>query len=166
MPTRRAPKRSGPRRRQCSSSAQRQLDVLAAQLQYARAGLAEARAAEQAAQLDVSYCEIRSPIDGEIGNRSARSGSYATTGVPLLSIVPQDGLWVEANFKENQIPDMRTGQSATLVIDALPDTVLHGHVGGLAPATGAEFSLLPPENATGNFTRIVQRIPVRIEARR
>ena len=73
------------------------------------------------------------------------------------------GLRVEANFKENQIPDMRTGQRATLVIDALPGTILHGHAAGMAPATGAEFALLPAENATGNFTRIVQRISIRID---
>ena len=127
------------------------------------AALAGAVADRETAQLNLGYTELRAPIDGTVGNRSARVGAYATVGSQLISLVPAHGLWVDANFKENQLARMRPGQPATISVDVLPDQVLHGRVISLAPATGAVFSVLPPENATGNFTKIVQRVPVRIE---
>ena len=105
---------------------------------------------------------LRSPIDGIVGNRTARRGTYATVGAPLISIVPTEGLWVDANFKESQLAHIRPGLAARITADALPGEVLEGRVVSVAPATGSEFSLLHAENATGNFTKIVQRVPVRI----
>ncbi|MDR6287953.1 MULTISPECIES: HlyD family secretion protein [Inquilinus] len=143
-------------------AAQRQLDVIDTQKQQARAALAAAVADRDTAQLNLGYTEIRAPIDGTIGNRSTQTGAYATVGSQLLAIVPATGLWVDANFKENQLAAMRPGMAATVVADVLPGETFRGHVASLAPATGAQFSVLPPENATGNFTKIVQRVPVRI----
>ena len=97
-----------------------------------------------------------------VGNRSARTGSFAGVGSQLISIIPADGLWIDANFKESQIAKARPGLEATIRADVLPGEVFHGHVVSLAPATGAQFSVLPAENATGNFTKIVQRVPIRI----
>jgi membrane fusion protein (multidrug efflux system) len=97
-----------------------------------------------------------------VGNRSARAGAYATVGTQFLAIVPAHGLWVDANFKESQLSRMGEGQPAEIIADVLPGVRLHGRVASLAPATGAQFSIIPPENATGNFTKIVQRVPVRI----
>ena len=98
-----------------------------------------------------------------VGNRSARAGAYATVGAQLLAIVPAHGLWVDANFKENQLARIREGQPAEIVADIQPGVSFRGRVASLAPATGAQFSVIPPENATGNFTKIIQRVPVRIE---
>ena len=114
------------------------------------------------AELNLSYTELRSPIDGTVGNRSAHAGAYAPVGAQLIAIVPAQGLWVDANFKENQLTGLHKGLPVTIEADVLPGEVFHGHVASLAPATGAQFSVLPPENATGNFTKIVQRVPVRI----
>jgi membrane fusion protein, multidrug efflux system len=97
-----------------------------------------------------------------IGNRSAHAGAYATVGAHLLSVVPAHGLWVDANFKESQLAQMTVGQKVEITADVLPGTRFHGRIASLAPATGAQFSVIPPENATGNFTKIVQRVPVRI----
>jgi membrane fusion protein (multidrug efflux system) len=143
-------------------AATRQLDVIDTQTQQAQAALAGAVAERDMAQLNLGYTEIRAPIAGTIGNRSARTGAYATVGAQLIALVPAQGLWVDANFKENQLAKMRPGLSADIAADVLPGEVFHGHVISLAPATGAQFSVLPAENATGNFTKIVQRVPVRI----
>lgn len=143
-------------------AAQRQLDVIDTQKQQAEATLAEAVAERDLARLALGYTELRAPIDGTVGNRSARSGAFATVGTQLLSLVPASGLWVDANFKENQLARMRPGQPATIAADVLSGVAFRGHVASLAPATGAQFSVLPAENATGNFTKIVQRVPVRI----
>ncbi len=143
-------------------AAQRQLDVIKTEKSKAQASLAEAVAGRTLAALNLGYTELRAPIDGTVGNRSAQLGAYATAGAALISIVPARGLWVDANFKEDQLAEMAPGMAATLSADALPGQIFHGHVASLAPATGAEFSVLPPENATGNFTKIVQRVPVRI----
>jgi membrane fusion protein, multidrug efflux system len=142
--------------------AQRQLDVIDTQKRQTEAAIAEAVAAADLARLNVSYTELRAPIAGVVGNRSARNGSFAAIGTQLISIIPADGLWIDANFKESQISQVRAGLEATIKADVLPGEVFHGHVESLAPATGAQFSVLPPENATGNFTKIVQRVPVRI----
>ena len=143
-------------------AARRQLDVIATQKQQAQASLAQAIAERDIAHLNLGYTELRAPVDGTIGNRRARVGAYAASGGQLLSIVPANGLWVDANFKEGQLAHMKPGMRATIVADVLPGKVFHGRVESLAPATGALFSVLPPENATGNFTKIVQRVPVRI----
>jgi membrane fusion protein (multidrug efflux system) len=143
-------------------AAEHQLDIVDAQREQAAADLDQAIADRDLARLNLSYTEIRSPIDGVVGNRSARAGAYATVGAQLLAIVPAHGLWVDANFKESQLAGMREGQPAEIIADAVPGVTFHGHVASLAPATGAQFSVIPPENATGNFTKIVQRVPVRI----
>ncbi len=143
-------------------AAQRQLDVIATQKQQANAALEEARAEREMARLNVGYTEIRAPIDGYVGNRRARAGAYATAGAQLMSLVPATGLWIDANFKEDQLAHMRPGLPVEVRADILPGRTFHGHIDSLAPATGAQFSILPPENATGNFTKIVQRVPVRI----
>ncbi|MFS2125368.1 efflux RND transporter periplasmic adaptor subunit [Pseudomonas sp. Pseusp97] len=143
-------------------AARRQLDVIHSQRQQAQAALEQAVAARDLARLDLSYTELRAPVDGYIGNRRARVGSYVAAGTQLLAVVPAQGLWVDANFKEDQLARMQPGQAVTVEADILPGKVFHGHLDSLAPATGAQFSILPPENATGNFTKIVQRVPVRV----
>jgi membrane fusion protein (multidrug efflux system) len=143
-------------------AAERQLDVIATEKQQAEAALKQAQAERDIAQLNVGYTELRAPIDGYIGNRRVRVGMYVPAGSPLLSVVPAHGLWIDANFKEDQLARMRPGQIVKIRADVLPGKVFEGHLDSLAPATGAEFSILPPENATGNFTKIVQRVPVRV----
>lgn len=142
--------------------AERQLEVLTARQQQAEAALAQAQTNLDLARLNLSYTEIRAPFDGIVGNRRAWSGSFVSSGSHLLSLVPSQGLWVDANFKENQLAHIQPGQVATIVADALPGHTFKGHVLSVSPATGARFSILPTENATGNFTKIVQRVPVRI----
>jgi membrane fusion protein, multidrug efflux system len=144
------------------AATKQQLDVLDAEIAEADAAVAQAEADLQTARLNLSYADIRSPIDGYVGNRAAQVGAYVTQGAYLLTIVPAHGLWVDANFKEDQLERMEPGQPATVVADTLPGHVFHGHIVSFAPATGAVFSVIPPENATGNFTKIVQRVPVRI----
>ncbi len=139
-----------------------QTDVLDAQFGQAEAAIAQGDALLRRARLDLSYTEIRSPAEGFVANRAVRPGAFVSAGTYLLSVVPADGLWVDANFKEDQLAAIKPGQPATLVADAVPGRVFHGRVLSLAPGTGAVFSVIPPENATGNFTRIVQRVPVRI----
>jgi membrane fusion protein (multidrug efflux system) len=140
----------------------RQLEVIATQRQQTEAALAGAQAERETARLNLSDTELRAPVDGYIGNRSGHAGAYAIIGAPLLSVVPAQGLWVDANFKESQLAHMAPGQPVTIEADVMPGQMFHGTVDSVAPATGAEFSILPPENATGNFTKIVQRVPVRI----
>jgi membrane fusion protein (multidrug efflux system) len=153
----------GTRSRAVVEAAQRQLTVIDAQKQKAQADRAGAIADRDAAELNLSYTELRAPIDGVVGNRSARAGAYAPIGAQLLAVVPAQGLWVDANFKENQLAHLRPGMAASVEADVMPGQVLHGRVQSLSPATGAQFSVLPAENATGNFTKIVQRVPVRIQ---
>ncbi|WP_447650796.1 HlyD family secretion protein [Pseudomonas abietaniphila] len=143
-------------------ASQRQLDVISTQKQQAHAALEQAKAERDMARLNVGYTELRAPVDGVIGNRRARVGAYAAAGTQLLSVVPATGLWVDANFKEDQLQHMHPGQAVTIEADVLPGQIFHGHLDSLAPATGSQFSVLPPENATGNFTKIVQRVPVRV----
>jgi membrane fusion protein (multidrug efflux system) len=143
------------------AAARAQVTVLDAQVAQAEAAVAQAEADLQRARLDLGYTEIRAPIDGFIANRAVRPGAFVSAGSYLLSVVPAGGLWVDANFKEDQLAAIRPGQRVTLVADAAP-LVFHGRVLSLAAGTGAMFSVIPPENATGNFTKIVQRVPVRI----
>jgi len=144
-------------------AARQQLPILDAEIAVAKADVAEAEADLHTAELDLGYTEIRSPIDGYVGNRAAQIGAYVASGAYLVTIIPAHDLWVDANFKESQLEHMTPGQAATVVADVLPDHVFHGRVVSVAPATGAVFSVIPPENATGNFTKIVQRVPVRIK---
>ncbi len=143
-------------------AARRQLGVIDSQRRQAEAALAQAQAELEVARLNLSYTELRAPVDGVIGNRRARAGAYATSASQLLAVVPSHGLWIDANFKEDQLARLRVGQAVEVQADVLPGRRFKGHVASLAPATGAQFSVLPPENATGNFTKIVQRVPVRI----
>jgi membrane fusion protein, multidrug efflux system len=143
-------------------AARQQVKVLGAEIAEADAAVAQARSDLETAELNLGYTEIRSPIDGYVGNRAAQVGAYATKGTYLISVTPATGLWVDANFKEDQLTHMVPGQPATVTADVLPGHAFHGHVVSLSPATGAVFSVIPPENATGNFTKIVQRVPVRI----
>ena len=143
-------------------AANRQIDVIETQRGQARAALQQAQAERDQAQLNISYTELRAPVDGYVGNRRARVGAYAAAGSQLISVVPAKGLWVDANFKEDQLGRLQIGQSVSIRADILPGREFHGHIESLAPATGAQFSVLPPENATGNFTKIVQRVPVRV----
>lgn len=141
---------------------QRQLAVVRAQVVEDRATLSQARAEAYEAELDASYTVIRAPVDGYIGDRSAHVGTFVDAGTQLMSLVPARGLWVDANFKEDQLARMRLGQAVTIVADVDPDEKIGGYVLSLAPASGSVFSLIPAQNATGNFTKIVQRVPVRI----
>ncbi len=143
-------------------AARQQLAVLDTEIAETAASQAQAQADLRSAELDLGYTRIRSPIDGYIADRSAQIGAYATVGTALLSIVPAHGLWIDANFKEDELARMRPGQRAAIVADVLPGHKFAGRVISLAPATGAIFSVIPPQNATGNFTKIVQRVPVRI----
>jgi len=143
-------------------ASRQQIAVIDSQRLQAQASLGQAIADRDTAQLNLGHTELRAPIDGVIGNRSARAGAYAAIGSRLMVVVPARGLWVDANFKETQLSVMRPGLRVAVEADVLPGRVFHGHVESVAPATGAQFSVLPPENATGNFTRIVQRVPVRI----
>lgn len=143
-------------------AARQRVDVIQAQIEQANAALMQAQAAYRIAQLNLAYTEVRAPVDGTVGNRRAKLGAYAQAGTQLLALVPERGLWVDANFKESQLAGMKPGQPARIEADVLPGKVFHGRVASIAPATGAQFSVLPAENATGNFTKIVQRVPVRI----
>ncbi len=138
------------------------VDVLKAQQQEAAKALEELRTALAKAERDLSFTVIRAPVDGVIGNRAVQTGDYVQTGQRLASLVPLDEVYVDANFKETQLAYLRAGQKVAITVDALPDQTIEGTVASLAPASGAVFSLLPPDNATGNFTKIVQRLPVRI----
>jgi membrane fusion protein, multidrug efflux system len=138
------------------------VDVLKTERVKAVAQLERARAVEQQAALNLSYTEIKAPVAGTVGARSLRVGQYVQAGTQLMAVVPLDAVYVVANFKETQLTHMRDGQPVDLVIDGFRSTRLKGHVDSLSPASGLEFALLPPDNATGNFTKIVQRVPVKI----
>jgi membrane fusion protein (multidrug efflux system) len=150
------------RARAAVAAAENEIGVLDSEERQAETALNQAIARRDLAKLNVGYTELRAPIDGVIGNRSAKTGAYAGAGASLISLVPAHGLWVDANFKESQLAAMKPGQAAHIVADVAPGREFKGTVQSLAPATGAQFSILPPENATGNFTKIVQRVPVRI----
>jgi len=149
--------------RAARAAAARALDVQRAALVEAQAAVTAARAQVALAQIDLDNTVIRAPFDGIAGNRAAQIGQFVQPGAQLIAVAPPpDRQFVVANFKETQIGRMRVGQNVTLSVDALPDVEIHGTVNSLAPATGSQFSLLPPENATGNFTKIVQRVPVKL----
>lgn len=144
------------------TSAQRRIGTLQAQIGQANSQAKVAQAQLAAADVNVNSSIIRAATDGRIGDKTVRVGQLVQPGVRLMSIVPTQRLYVEANFKETQLGLMRVGQPVELRVDALDGVVIHGKVESFSPGTGAQFSLLPPQNATGNFTKIVQRVPVRI----
>jgi membrane fusion protein (multidrug efflux system) len=143
-------------------SAAANVEVLKGQQQEAIGTLDELKTALAKAERDLSFTVIRAPLDGVIGNRAVQTGDFVQTGQRLASLVPLDEVYVTANFKETQLARLRPGQPAVIAVDALPEHAIQGIVESFSPASGAVFSLLPPDNATGNFTKIVQRLPVRI----
>jgi membrane fusion protein (multidrug efflux system) len=138
------------------------VDVLRAQQQEAARTLQELQTAQAKAERDLSFTVIRAPIDGVIGNRGVQVGDYVQTATRVASLVPLAGVYIDANFKETQLAHLRPGQPVRVSVDALPDHDINGSVESVSPASGSVFSLLPPDNATGNFTKIVQRLAVRI----
>ncbi len=143
-------------------AAQKKVDVLTSDRAKAVAQLDHARAVDQQMALNLSYTRIIAPVDGTVGARSLRVGQFVQAGTQLMAVVPLDAVYVVANFKETQLTHVRNGQPVELTIDSFHGTRLRGHVDSLSPASGLEFALLPPDNATGNFTKIVQRVPVKI----
>jgi membrane fusion protein (multidrug efflux system) len=143
-------------------AAQAQIAVSTAQISQAKAQLEAAQASARQSDLDLQDTVVRATLSGNVGDRTVRVGQFAQPGTRMMTIVPVQDVYLEANFKETQIGRMRRGQPVTLHIDALPGQDLRGVVDSFAPGTGSQFALLPPENATGNFTKIVQRVPVRI----
>jgi membrane fusion protein, multidrug efflux system len=143
-------------------AAQKRIDVLTTDRAKAVAQLDHARAVDQQMALNLSYTRIIAPVDGTVGARSLRVGQFVQAGTQLMAVVPLDAVYVVANFKETQLTHVRNGQPVELTIDSFHGTRLRGHVDSLSPASGLEFALLPPDNATGNFTKIVQRVPVKI----
>jgi membrane fusion protein (multidrug efflux system) len=144
------------------TAAQQQVEVLKTSRIKAEAQLEHYQAIEQQARLNLGYATVTAPIGGTVGARSLRVGQYVQAGTQLMAVVPLNAVYVVANFKETQLTDVRTGQPVEIVVDTYPGTPLRGRVDSMAPASGLQFALLPPDNATGNFTKIVQRIPVKI----
>jgi membrane fusion protein (multidrug efflux system) len=141
---------------------QQRIAVLQAQREAAVAAVAQAEAARELARIDLHSTVVRAPVDGVVGNRQVRVGRFVTPGVALLDIVPVHNVWVVANFKETQLEHIRPGQSVRIDVDGYPNAPLEGVVDSFAPGSGSAFSLLPTDNATGNFVRVVQRVPVKI----
>jgi membrane fusion protein, multidrug efflux system len=133
-----------------------------AQLEEANAALEQKRAIAQQAELNLGYTTITAPVDGVVGNRTLRVGQFVQAGTDLMAIVPIERVYIVANYKETQLTDVRKGQPVAVEVDTFPGARFEGHVDSIAPASGQEFALLPPDNATGNFTKVVQRIPVKI----
>ena len=136
--------------------------MLDSQEQQAKAALKAQQAARDLANIVLGYTRITAPVDGMVSERQVRPGQYVSVGTQVISLVPLPNVWVVANYKETQMTRIRLGQPARVTVDAFPGVVLRGHVDSWSPASGAQFSLLPPDNATGNFTKVVQRIPVKI----
>ena len=143
-------------------AAQVQTKILRAQLEEANAALEQKRAIAQQAELNLGYTTITAPVDGVVGNRTLRVGQFVQAGTDLMAIVPIERVYIVANYKETQLTDVRKGQPVAVEVDTFPGARFEGHVDSIAPASGQEFALLPPDNATGNFTKVVQRIPVKI----
>jgi membrane fusion protein (multidrug efflux system) len=144
------------------TAAQANREVLVAQKAEAARTLNELETARAQRQRDLDATIVRAPFDGVVGNKAVQQGDYVTPGKRVMAIVPLDRVYVDANFKETQLAEIQPGQTVRLSVDAYPEHDVTGVVDSLAPASGAQFSLLPPENATGNFTKIVQRVPVRV----
>jgi membrane fusion protein (multidrug efflux system) len=148
-------------RLQAAQAAGAETSVRRSQYEAATAAIVQAESAVESAKLQLSYTEIRSPVTGRIGKKGIEAGQRVQPGQPLLAIV-EDDFWVVANYKETQLTGMKPGQPVEITVDSFPDHTFRGRVDSISPGTGAEFSLLPPDNATGNFTKVVQRIPVKI----
>ncbi len=145
-----------------SSAERNQLAALDSEIAETEARLVYARALVTLANIDLEHTQIKAPVDGVIGNRGVQLGQLVRPGVALASLVQNSKIWVEANFKETQLESMRLGQSVAIKVDAYPELDFSGKVDSFSPASGSEFSILPAENATGNFTKIVRRVPVKI----
>ena len=145
-----------------TQTALRMLDTLAAQAQQNRAALAAAVARARQARIDLDATTVRARADGAVGDRTVTVGQFVQAGTRMMSVVPVNEVYIEANLKETQLTHVRTGQPVRVHVDAYPDAEIRGEVVSRSPGTGAQFALLPPNNATGNFTKIVQRVPVRI----
>jgi membrane fusion protein (multidrug efflux system) len=139
-----------------------QVEILKAELAEAKGTLEHDQAAAHQAELNLSYTTIVAAVDGVVGNRTLRVGQYVQAGTQLMAVVPTQAAYIVANFKETQLTDVQPGQPVEVEVDMFPGKTARGHVDSMAPASGQEFALLPPDNATGNFTKIVQRIPVKI----
>jgi membrane fusion protein, multidrug efflux system len=143
-------------------AAEQQIGVLNAQLGQAQATVAHQQAVERQAALNLSYTVIRAPFDGTAGARTAQVGQFVQPGTQMMALVPLHAVYITANYMETQLTEVHRGEPVTITVDTFPGTVVHGHVESIAPASGQQFALLPPDNATGNFTKIVQRIAVKI----
>jgi membrane fusion protein (multidrug efflux system) len=146
-----------------AQSGRKQVQIEFHTLESLRAQRDKAQASVEQAKLNLSYCTIMAPIDGSIAQRNVQVGDRVQPGVPIMSVVPLDHIYVEANFKETQLTHVRPGQPATVKADIYPDRTYSGRVSGIRPGTGAAFSVLPPQNATGNWIKVVQRVPVTVE---
>jgi membrane fusion protein (multidrug efflux system) len=144
-----------------AQTGRQQVTAAESQARTARAAVDQARAEVDAQELALSYTSIRAPIAGRVTRKSVQPGQYVQVGQSLLAVVPQD-VWVVANFKETQLTRMRAGQEVEVEVDAYPGREFRGRVDSIQAGTGARFSLLPPENATGNYVKVVQRVPVKI----
>jgi membrane fusion protein (multidrug efflux system) len=147
-----------------AAAARQRISVLESQRPQLLADIHAAEAAVALAELDLESTVVRAPASGRVSERIARVGQYVRTGTQLIALVPRE-MWVVANFKETQLKGMRAGDDVEIVVDAVPGVTFRGRLDSLSPASGAQFALLPPDNATGNFTRVVQRVPVRIALR-
>jgi membrane fusion protein (multidrug efflux system) len=143
-------------------TAPEQVAVTKARAESSAAKADQMRAAVAQSELNIQYTTIRAPISGIVSQRNVETGQVVQPGQPLLAVVPLEDVWVTANFKESQLAAMRPGQPVTIKVDAYDGRTYRGHVDSISAATGARFSLLPPENATGNFVKVVQRVPVKI----
>ncbi len=143
-------------------SNRKKVDIEVLQLESLKAQRDQARAELEQATLNLSYCTIKAPLSGCVAQRNAQVGDRLSVGQPIMAIVPLRAAYVEANFKETQLTHVRVGQPATITADIYPSHTYHGRVVGIAAGSGAAFSLLPPENATGNWVKVVRRVPVRI----
>ena len=144
------------------AAAIKQVGVLQAAVRQAEADVTAAQASVDQAKLNLSYTRIVAPVDGMVGQRSVRLGAYVSAGTRLLAVVPLQQTYITANYLETQLADVQPGQKAVVKVDALPGKRFTGHVDSIAPATGATFSAISPDNATGNYTKVVQRLPVKI----
>ena len=148
--------------RRQQSAAENNVQAAQAALSVADARLAAAQAAVDNARLQLGYTRITSPVDGVVAKRSVEVGELVQAGQEVMSVVPLGDIWVTANLKETELQDVTPGDKAEFTVDAYPGHKFHGHVESISPATGASFALIPPDNATGNFTKVVQRVPVKI----
>src|SRR6202022_2834955 len=147
------------------AAAQRQMAVLDTEEGQLRAAAKAKKAASDLAKIELGYTRITAPIDGMVNERGVRAGQYVHNGTQAISVVPLHNVWVVANYKETQLTHVKIGQRAEITIDTFPGVVVTGRVDSISPAGGPQFPLLPPDNATGNFTKVVQRIPVKIVLR-